>query len=167
MGYQNLDGEGAAKVFSAWNTAVRLCWDCPRDTRTYLVQQVLSCGQTSARTDLLARYSKFFTSLRASTSLEVSTMANLVARNIQSTTGRNLAAIGRASGLSPWKSSNCKLKTQCLKEAIKKLETVEPEPSDLWRIPFLDRLLGHRQELGYCGEDTDDISSLINSLCIN
>ena len=53
-------GDGACQVFNAWTTAVKLSWDCPRDTRTYLVQQVLACDQTSARADALTRYGKFF-----------------------------------------------------------------------------------------------------------
>ena len=157
----DLSGDGAAKIFHAWNTAVKLCWDCPRETRTYLVQQVLSCNQTSARTDLLARYATFFRGLRFSTSLEVSTMANLVARDIQTTTAKNLKLVEQASNLSVWKQS------KQLKEAIKNSENVEVEPANQWRVPLLSKLLGHRQELSYCGEETEEISALINSLCIN
>ena len=158
----DMSGEGAAKVFNAWTTAVKLCWDCPRNTRTYLVQQVLACGQSSARTDLLTRYSGFFKSLRTSTSVEVSTMANLVSRDIQTTTGGNLRLVEEASGLSAWNTSSGKLK-----EAIGSLKIVECDPTDYWRIPFLNKLLGHRQEQSYLGIDTEEISGLINSLCIN
>ena len=158
----DLTGEGACQVFNAWNTAVKLSWDCPRDTRTYLVQQVLSCDETTARTDLLARYGKFFKSLRSSTSMEVATMANLVSRDIQSTTGKNLRLVEKSLGLSAWEASQVKLK-----EAIKKKETVTVEDIDLWRIPYLDKLLGGKQEVAYMGEDVEEISSQINSLCIN
>ena len=88
-------------------------------------------------------------------------MANLVSWDIQTTTGKNLRLVEEASSLSAWRPSNK------LKEAIKKSETVEIEPANQWRIPFLSKLLGHRQELSYCGEDTEEISALINSLCIN
>ena len=57
-------GEGASQVFSAWNTAIKISWSCPRDTQTYLVQQVLFPGLTSAKTDIHVRYLKFFRSLR-------------------------------------------------------------------------------------------------------
>ena len=157
-----MSGEGAAKVFNAWTTAVKLCWDCPRNTRTYLVQQVLACGQSSARTDLLTRYSGFFKSLRTSTSVEVSTMANLVSRDIQTITGGNLRLVEEASGLSAWNTSSEKLK-----EAIGNLEIVEYDPTDYWRIPFLNKLLGHKQEQSYLGIDTGEISDLVNGLCIN
>ena len=55
----DLGGVMAAQVFNSWDTAVRLAWDCPRQTRTYLVQRVLSCGLSSARTDILTRYEYF------------------------------------------------------------------------------------------------------------
>ena len=86
----NLSGEGATQVFNAWNTGVKLAWDCPRDTRTYLAQQVLSCGLDSARTDILVRYAKFFKSLRTSPGREVSVLANIVSRDIQTTTGSSM-----------------------------------------------------------------------------
>ena len=52
----DLAGDKAIQVYNSWNTAVKLAWDCPRQTRTFLVQQVLSCGISSARTDILARF---------------------------------------------------------------------------------------------------------------
>ena len=118
----DLTGVGACQVFNAWNTAVKLSWDCPRDTRTYLVQQVLSCDQTSATTDVLTRYGKFFKSLRSSTSMEVATMANLVSRDIQTTTGKNLRLVELSSGLSAWDTGSDELK-----DALKIKETVTVE----------------------------------------
>ena len=54
-----------------------------------------------------------------------------------------------------------------LKEAIKNSEYVEVEPANQWRVPLLCKLLSHRQELSYYGDETEEISDLINSLCIN
>ena len=88
-------------------------------------------------------------------------MAYLVSRDIQTTTGKNLRLVEEASNLSAW------IPNSKLKEEIKKSEIVIIEPENQWRIPFLSKLLGHRQELIYCGEDTEEISVLINSLCIN
>ena len=89
-------------------------------------------------------------------------MANLASRDIQTTTGRNLKLVERSSGLSAWDVSQEKLK-----EAIKTKETVAVEKGDLWRIPYLSKLLGQRQELVYLGEEVEEVSNLINSLCIN
>ena len=54
-----------------------------------------------------------------------------------------------------------------LKEAIRIKETVAVEEGDMWRIPYLSKLLGQRQELVYLGEEVEEVSNQINSLCIN
>ena len=68
-------------------------WDVPRGTRTYLLQQVLDPGVTSARVDILVRFG------RTSPCHEVALMANLAGRDMRSTTGRNMALFGTLSGL--------------------------------------------------------------------
>ena len=98
----DLSGEKAGQVFNAWTTAVKLAWGVPRATRSYLVQQVLVPGVSSARADILARYGGFYRGLRKSPSCEVAVMANLAGRDIRSTTGRNLAYLQECSGLNPW-----------------------------------------------------------------
>ena len=162
----NLSGEGASQVFNAWNTAVKLSWDCPRDTRTYLLQQVLSCGLDSARTDILVRFTKFLKSLRNSPSMEVRALVNLVSRDIKTTTGSNIRLVEEASGLSAWDTTKEKMR-----EAIGKKELVDVDDQDRWRIPYLNKLLGQRQEMSYKGLDQEleksRMDDLINSLCIH
>ena len=122
----DMEGDAACQYFNSWTTAVKLSWDYPRDTRTYLVQQVLSCDQTTARADALTRYGKFFKSLRDSTSREVATMANLVSRVIKTTTGKTMS-----SGLSAWDADHDKLK-----DAIKMKETDTVDCENKCRIPY-------------------------------
>ena len=83
-------------------------------------------------------------------------MANLVSRDVQTTTRTNLRLIERLSGLPVWATSQEKLK-----------DAIVVEDNYMWRIPLLNKLLSHRQELYYLGEDTELISNQINSLCIN
>ena len=64
--------------------------------------------------------------------------------------------------MSVWDASQEKLK-----EAIRIKETVAVEEGDMWRIPYLSKLLGQRQELVYLGEEVEEVSNQINSLCIN
>ena len=86
----DLRGEKASQVYKSWDTAVKLALGCPRWTRIFLLQEVLTCGDTSARTDILSRYGKFVKGLKSSASEEVRILFNLVSRDLQSTTGRNL-----------------------------------------------------------------------------
>ena len=86
----DLGGEKASQVFSAWDTAVKLTWSCPRFTRTFLLQQVMTGGETSMKTDILTRYAKFSKGLKLSISQEVRVLFIMVARNLQTNTAKNI-----------------------------------------------------------------------------
>ena len=95
----------------------------------------------------------------------MSTLAIMVSRDIGTTTGANLRYIKDSSGLSPWETSQEKLR-----EAIIEKETVTVQDMDKWRIPLLDKLLATRQNMEYMGEEENEVSrmtDLIDSLCIN
>ena len=98
----DLGGELANQFYNCWKTNVKLAWSVPRATRTYLVQQVLSCGYTTARTDILTRFVKYFQSLLVAPSHEVRTVALLVARDLRTTTGKNLHLVRQETQLDPW-----------------------------------------------------------------
>ena len=89
-------------------------------------------------------------------------MANLVSRDIRSTTGSNLRMIQETIGMSVWTTAQSRIKA-----AIIESQTAAAPENEEWRIPFQNKLLSHRQELSYLGEDTDTLSQQINSLCIN
>ena len=74
----------------------------------------------------------------------------------------SLRLIEISSGLSAWDAGQ-----DNLKEAVRMKEGVSVDEFDRWRIPYLGKLLGQKQELTYLGEEVEEISSLINSLCIN
>ena len=85
-----LRGDMAQQMFRTWNTCIKLAWQVPRATHTYMVDNLLSCGISHIRNDILARYVTFLMSLRESPSHEVSVLAHLVGRDIRTTTGNNL-----------------------------------------------------------------------------
>ena len=76
--------------------------------------------------------------------------------------GTNLWLMERETGLSAWITGQDRLK-----DALVQKETVPVEEREEWRIPLLNKLLIQKQELLYLGEDIEEISGLINSLCIN
>ena len=160
----DLAWEGATHVFNSWNTGTRLNWSVPRATRTYLVQQVLSAGLTSAKVDILARYRNFFHGLRQSPCYEVAVMANIAGRDLRSNTGSNLRLVQDSSGLEPWECSSVELK-KILHEKVQ----VPVPVQDRWRLQYLATLLAQRQELHYMGavDEEEKLTVLIDSLCIN
>ena len=153
----DLSSEMAGQFFRAWNTAVKLAWRVPRSTHTYLVHHLLGVNHDTFKEQLLLRYKKFFSKLRKSKSGPVQVLANIVARDIRSTTGRNLHLIQEETGVDPWTASD-----QMVKESLVR----DPVPDrDQWRISLLCQFLGERQEMETNMVNSDTIQDLIDSLC--
>ena len=147
----DLGGPGATQNYSAWSTVVKLTWEVPRSTRTYLMQQVLSSGLCSARVDILTRF-------------EVTVMANLIGYDLRSTTGSNLRFLQECCKVDPIAISSAKLK-----EVLLQNETAEIPPHATWRLQYLASLLEQRQVARYFSQEEKEIelSNLIDSLCMN
>ena len=153
--------ESAGQYFTAWKTCVKLAWQVPRQTHTYFLDHLLSCGFSSARTDILARYTKFVRGLRASPSMEVAVMCGVAAVDVKTTTGGNLNLLRWETGLDTMSTSLDKVKL-----ALGKRLAVVPD-SDTWRVSYLGKLLEARGEANYGGYETDHLTALIDSLCSN
>ena len=150
----DLSSEMAGQFFRAWSTAVKLAWEVPRSTHTYLVNHLLSVNHASFREQILVRYLNFFRKLRKSKATPVKFLAQIVARDIRSTTGRNLHLIQEEANIDPW-----------AKDVEVRLHR-EPVPNeDMWRLPLLCKLLIQRKEMEVNMEKTEGITDLIDSLC--
>ena len=156
-----LDSESAGQYYSAWRTCVKLAWQVPRQTRTYFVDHLLSCGHTSVRMDILTRFVKFVRGLQASPSMEVAVLCGVVSGDVRSTTGRNLNLIGWEVGLNPLGISLGRMK-EILGGRLSPIPEVEN-----WRVGYLGKLLQARGEALYEGRETSQVTSLIDSLCVN
>ena len=143
---------------------MKLTWEVPRYTRTFLLQQVLAPNLISSRTEVLSRFVTFFRSVRSAPSHEVRTAALLSARDLRTVTGRNIALVSEESGEDPWTAT-----TTAVREALRERELVQPADTDWWRCSYLARLLEQRQDHHYNGrkDEENGISELINSLCKN
>ena len=103
------------------------------------------------------RYANFFKKLRKSKATPVQILANIVARDIRSTTGRNLHLIQEETNMDPWVSSGLEIGKKLLRE---------PVPNeDIWRLPLLCKYLIKRREMEVNLEKTEAITDLIDSLC--
>ena len=103
----------------------------------------------------------FLKSLRESPSVEVSVLVHSVGRDVQTTTGSNLQYIKEMTSLDPWRS----ISRQVKKVLMNRL-TDMPD-SDIWRLPYLARLLEQRGELHHKMVDTSELTELVDSLCVN
>ena len=153
----------AAQYYNAWNTCVKLAWQVPRATRTYIVDHLLSCGQSNARMDILGRFAKFVRGLRASPSMEVAVMCGVAQRDIRSVTGSNIALVRQEAEMDP---VHC-----CLGKLKRRLQSRVASVPDLdrWRLEYLARLLKQRGEASFMADSAEvrRLSTLIDSLCIN
>ena len=151
----DLYGVKANQVYKAWNTCVKLTWNVPRATHTFIVDNVLAPQFYNVRQQLLGRFVNFARKLKHSQSPEVCMVFNMVARCARSTTGRNLINIERQVNLDPWITPSWRVK-ECVKR-------VEVPNSEGWRVHFLRKLLSARSEMI---SETEVLSLLIESLCI-
>ena len=153
----DLYGEVAGQVYRSWNTCVKLVWNLPRSTHSFFVDNLLAEGFPSVRKKILSQYVSFLQRLRKSVSNEVRIMSYIAAADIRSTTGRNSHNLTQEFQIDPWTSSPGVLKS--------KYSFCEVPDVDSWRLPLLTTLLKQRYDLNACGEDTDTVDGLIESLC--
>ena len=151
-------GQQAAQYYRCWGTCVKLCWDLPRSTHTYFVENLLAKDFQSIRQQVFARYIGFYQSLVKSPSKEVAVISRIVGQDAASTTGNNLLSLRIETGLDAKTAPISKVK-----EALDVKMTV-PEV-DCWRLPLVSKYIKIRSELKTACENTDYIDDLLNSLC--
>ena len=154
----NLYGVKAEQMFRCWKTCSKLCWDVPRGTHTYLVNNLLAVKLQPLRNQALSRYITFYRSLLSSPSKEVAVVARIVGRNSRTTTGLNLLNLRLETKLNPW---TCSVKS--FKDYF--LEAEEVPEMERWRLPLLEKYLRIRDEQRVSCQDTEYIDGLISSLC--
>jgi hypothetical protein len=159
----DLGGPEARSFYGVWRLNILLTHNLPRGTHRYFLPQ-LAPGAASAKAEIMARFVRFFRSLRAAPSHEVVTAALLLARDRRSTIGKNIAKVEEETGQDVWTAS-----PELVRAIMMERETVEPPPEDAWRLPYLDKLLQQREELHREGmkDGEERIQQLIDSLCVN
>ena len=135
----DFSGNRFNQLCNSWNICVKLAWDVPRSTHTYLVDNLLGINHLSVKRQLLSRYTKFFRGLLKSKSNEVKLLSNIVARDVRSVTGKNLKYIENETGLDPWISTPADIRDT--------LPIKQTPEEDAWRLPLLCKLLYQRQEM--------------------
>ena len=73
-----------------------------RATRGYFVHHVLSSGINYVEMDILSKFVGLYRGLRSSPSPEISFIAFMVGRTLQTTTGRNLKLLQNKPEMDPW-----------------------------------------------------------------
>ena len=153
----DLYGEEAGIIYRCWNTAVKLVWNVPRNTSTFLVENVLAKELSSVRRNLLTRYTVFCKNILNKSSMEVRLLARIAVADIRSNTGKNICKISKEIGNDALQVS----KYQVGEALVRSDVPVE----DTWKIPLLTRLLKDRQQLRVDCLDTEPVDELIEVVC--
>ena len=160
----DLEGDIVSKYFKTWNTCIKLAWGVTRATHSYFLDY-LPGGLISVKVDVISRYAGFYRSLLESPCREVNILARIVAKDIRTTTGRNLRVLERETGGLTWLTPSRKIK-----EELQKRQPGVPA-EDGWRVPYLGKLLEERDNLVYQGDEdskeVERVQELIDSLCSN
>ena len=141
----------------AWQTCVKLVFDVPRSTHTYLVDQYFSTQFLPIRTELFSRFSNFTKNLKKSESFEVRCLIQISEKDLKSTTAWNIYTIEREIGFDPLVTTPEIIRNYPIRAEI-------PQ-SDTWRIPLLDKLLEQKQIKEDSLENAGELRKLIDSLC--
>ena len=153
----DLTSNTSESFFSCWNTFVKLAWNVPRSTYTFVVDNLLASHFSSLKKQILSRYTTFFQSLFTSASKEVRHLVRIVSRDAKSTVYKNVKFIENICGLSPWDHPKLKILESFPKARV-------PDNNE-WRLPMLKKMLEIRLEKDSSMENTDDLSKMIDSLC--
>ena len=136
----DLEGSMANQFYNVWNTCIKLTWGVTRATHTYLLDY-LSGGLVTVKADIIGRYAGFYGSLLSSPCKEVSILARVVAKDIRSTTARNLRMLEKQTGGLTWTAPARRIR----KELGSRQQAVPLQ--DSWRVSYLGQLLEERDRL--------------------
>jgi hypothetical protein len=154
----DLGSEKAEQFFKCWNTCVKLVYDLPRSTFTYLVEGFFASSHTSLRNQVLSRYPGFYRNLLKSPSGEVRILARIVSNDPRSSTCANLKYLKEMTKLpQPQFYSAPRVRLALPVQQV-------PE-SEKWRLGLLTSLMKVKREKQSRVEDTKHICDMIESLC--
>ena len=113
------------------------------------------------KVSLLSCFHGFFHTLLDSPSKEVQVLVLLSARDLRTNIGKNLHHIQEQKGLNPWEYGKKRIKRELLKYSYSEFPVAE-----MWRLPYLEKLLNQRSLAHYNGDiDLEQhLNELIQSL---
>ena len=153
----NFDNNSTGMYCRSWNTNIKLAYEVPRETHTYIVENCLASEYKPVIQEMFSRYTKFLKSLKMSASSEVQHLCTVIRNDVQSTTGGNIYTIIKKTGLNPTEILPFHMRSAELKQEV-------PEHEN-WRINLLKKYLEQRQERKGLLLETEELSSFIDSLC--
>ena len=123
-----------------------------------IVDNNLSCGYHSIRSQIISRYVKFFQTLLSFPSKEVAVIARVAGGDAGSNTGRNIKNIRLETKLNPVTCPVYKIKEFLFRPA-------QVPENDVWRLPLLFQYVNTRNDQVNDWSSTEYMDNLIDCLC--
>ena len=106
----DLSSQFVSKLYTAWNTAIRILYDVPRDTNRYLIESISQC--LHVKTMLASRCVSFYETIEVSSKLCIKFLSNLCKNDLNTVLGRNLFCIANDCSVNPSDLSKMLVKKQ-------------------------------------------------------
>ena len=140
-------------LYKAWNVAVRLAFQVPRNTHRYLIEEISGCLHPKVM--LASRYVKFVEQLKSSNKMGIRVLANLAEQDQRTVMGRTMSVLARecmceVGDLTP---SN-------VKNTLKYFPVPEEET---WRLGPIHELTA--DDLFVPGFTDEETSEILDTLC--
>ena len=149
--------DNTVKLYTSWNTAIRILFGLPRQTHRYFIEQISE--QIHLKTMLCCRFVSFCESLCKSPKLSIRLLFNLCKNDQRTKLCKNLSNIAIETDVD-------KLS---LNKFLVKSNMIYANPAEnAWRIPLLKDLLLIRSNKNVLdGFNYDEIAEIIDDICKN
>ena len=149
----------AESLFKAWNIQVRLAWDIPPTTHTWLVEGYLCDKMKSLKNQILSRYPKFVKKLLDSPSKEVRFLSRVLLSDRRSQLNKNVHFLSSVTNVNVLEYPIYKYKQLLPRKSVPSCEQ--------WRLGLLSSLLNARKTKNYTFLNLNkaQCQEMINSLC--
>ena len=151
----NIFNGSCDRIFTAWNVAVRMAFDIPRDTHRFLIEEISE--SIHPKVMLAKRFMKFHETLQKTKKFGVRYLCELSSNNMMTAYGQNLRKI---TGMSDKvvRSTN-----------VINIMKYAPVPDDeKWKISVIKDLLEVKwnfNEIEHFGEGFENIDDMLKNLC--
>ena len=152
----NLFSNDVFRIYSSWNTAVRIVFKLPNTCHRYFIEPLSQSSHLM--TMFCSRFVSFISSLENSSKICIRLLINLLKFDQRSVTAKNLRNIADRC------NKDLNIIDKCI---VKNCMTFQEIPlEEEWRIPFLNELISAKNnKIVINGVDQAEIDDIINFIC--
>ena len=149
----DLYGEATRKLYVTWNETVKHAFDLPFATHRYILQDIVSFPH--ARTSLIRRFIKFYSTLKNCSKVEVRNLFNIQRFDLRSSFGRNCRYLCQ--------EFNTTQVDYILREEVSM--PIKTPVTESWRVQFLKELTDIRYGSSQLDWTPNDLKCIVDYVC--